>query len=458
VVRGKSVGSWGVSHISIVGTGYVGLVTGACLASLGHHVRCVDVDLARVDAIGRGIVPFHEPGLQDLVATTIGRNLHATTSLEEAVAATDVTFIAVGTPSRADGTINLDQVRAAVQEVGGALGRTGKSHIVVIKSTVVPGTTERIIIPALEESSGRSVGDTLAVVVNPEFLTEGTAVEDFLHPDRIVVGSTDNEAARTVADLFEADESVPVLITSSGTAEMIKYASNTLLATLISFSNQIADLGTVMGDIDAAEVMNGVRLSRYLTTDGVTASIGSFLEAGCGFGGSCLPKDTAALTAEGARHGVEAGLLRSVLEINKERPQRLLELVMDAQPDLSKVKVAVLGLAFKPDTDDVRESPAFPFITRLLEAGAEVITHDPVVDADSIPKELRHRVNHLQDLAEVAAIADVLVIVTRWAEYLKIPELIAHRGQAPLIVDGRRILDPRSVPAYSGIGLPRRHG
>ncbi|HUP18297.1 MAG TPA: UDP-glucose/GDP-mannose dehydrogenase family protein [Acidimicrobiia bacterium] len=447
-----------MSRISIVGTGYVGLVTGACLASLGHDVTCVDVDVERVDAIRRGVVPFHEPGLDQLVASTVSRNLHATSSLEDAVAATDVTFVAVGTPSRPDGTINLDQVRAAVKEVGGTLGRTGKSHIVVIKSTVVPGSTERTVIPAIEEASGRSVGNELAVVVNPEFLTEGTAIEDFLHPDRIVVGSTDKEAARRVADLFEVDESVPVLITSSGTAEMIKYASNTLLATLISFSNQIADLGSAMGDIDAAEVMSGVRLSRYLTRGGETASIGSFLEAGCGFGGSCLPKDTAALTAEGARHGVEVGLLRSVLEINTDRPARLLELVLEAQPDLSKSKVAVLGLAFKPDTDDVRESPAFPLVSRLLEAGAEVITHDPVVGAESIPVELRHQVKHLKDLSEVAAIADVLVIVTRWAEYLKIPELIAYREEAPLVVDGRRMLDPKAVPNYRGIGLPRRHG
>jgi UDPglucose 6-dehydrogenase/GDP-mannose 6-dehydrogenase len=213
-----------------------------------------------------------------------------------------------------------------------------------------------------------------------------------------------------------------------------------------------------MGDIDAAEVMNGVRLSRYLTSGGETASIGSFLEAGCGFGGSCLPKDTAALTAEGARLGVKVGLLRSVLEINTDRPARLLELVLEAQPDLSKSKVAVLGLAFKPDTDDVRESPAFPFISRLLEAGAEVITHDPVVRAESIPVELRHQVKHLTDLSEVAAIADVLVIVTRWAEYLKIPELIAYREEAPLVVDGRRMLDPKAVLNYRGIGLPRRHG
>lgn len=446
-----------MSRISIVGTGYVGLVTGACLASLGHDVTCVDLDVERVEAIRRGIVPFHEPGLDELVANTVGKNLHATNSLEDAVTATDVTFVAVGTPSHPDGTINLDQVRAAVKEVGEILGRTGKAHVVVIKSTVVPGTTERVVIPLVEEAAGRSVDRELAVVVNPEFLTEGTALVDFLQPDRIVVGSANREAARWVADLFQADESVPVLVTSSGTAEMIKYASNTLLATLISFSNQIADLSSAMGDIDAAEVLRGVRLSRYLTHEGQTASIGSFLEAGCGFGGSCLPKDTAALTAAGAGEGVNVDLLRSVIEINSDRPRRLLDLVLEAHPDLSKVKVAVLGLAFKPDTDDVRESPAFPFVARLLEAGAEVITHDPVVEAESIPLGLRHQVKHLTDLSEVAARADVLVIVTRWAEYLKVPDLIAHREDAPLVVDGRRMLDPQAVVNYRGIGLPGRH-
>ena len=445
-----------MSRISIVGTGYVGLVTGACLASLGHDVTCVDVDVERVKAIEGGVVPFHEPGLDELVGSTIGKTLHATSSLAEAVNVSDVTFIAVGTPSQPDGTINLDQVRAAVTAVGEVLATIDRPHIVVIKSTVVPGSSEHIVIPALQKAAGREIGDGLSVVVNPEFLTEGTAIEDFLHPDRIVVGSTDPAAGRRVAELFQVDAGVPVLVTSPGTAEMIKYASNTLLATLISFSNQISDLGSAMGDIDVAEVMNGVRLSRYLTRDGATAPIGSFLEAGCGFGGSCLPKDTAALSGEGARLGVDVGLLRAVLDINRDRPDRLLDLVHRVHPDLAGAKVAVLGLAFKPDTDDVRESPAFPLISRLLETGAEVITHDPVVGRQSLPPDLRKRVRHLDDLAEVASIADVLVVVTRWSEYLKIPELIADRDPAPLVVDGRRVLDPDSVARYEGIGWPGR--
>lgn len=444
-----------MTRIAIVGTGYVGLVTGACLASLGHDVTCADVDAARVEAIRRGAVPFFEPGLDELLVKTLGTSLAITTDLKQAVSVSDVTFIAVGTPGDDEGAIDLSQVLAAASAVGEVLSTIERSHIVVIKSTVVPGSTERSITGAIEEGAGRPIGENLAVVVNPEFLTEGTALDDFLHPDRIVVGSTDPAAARQVAELFGSDPSLPVIVTNLGTAEMIKYASNTLLSTLISFSNQIADIGSAIGDVDAAGVMEGVRLSRYLTTDGRTAPIAAFLEAGCGFGGSCLPKDTAALASAGeeAKAGVE--ILRSVLEVNTRRPQQLLRLVLDSYPDLTGREVAVLGLAFKPDTDDVRKSPAFPFMSLLLDHGARVRTHDPVVMVDSIPVALRSRVRHFADLSAAIADADVVVLVTKWDEYAKLPELLVDRDTQPLVVDGRRMLDPRSVARYDGIGYAK---
>ena len=442
-----------MTRLAMVGTGYVGLVTGACLASLGHEVTCVDIDAARVDTIKDGNVPFYEPGLADLLAATVGKNLSLTTDLKQAVASSEVTFIAVGTPSLDDGRIDLDQVLSAVASVGEILRSMDEPHTVVIKSTVIPGSTDGIIRRALITAAEKELGGSLGLVVNPEFLTEGTAVEDFLHPDRLVVGSSDLIAARRVAELF-GRISGPVIVTNSSTAEMIKYASNTLLATLISFSNEIEEVGSALGEVDAAEVMRGVRLSRYLTDDGRTAAIGAFLEAGCGFGGSCLPKDSAALVAAATGVGAEARLLEAVLAVNNRRPGRLMSLIRKQHPTLTGLKVSVLGLAFKPDTDDVRMSPAFPLIAMLLEAGASVATHDPVVSRDAIPIELRQRVRHHNDLPASIDGAEVVVIVTRWDEYLDLPAILQRAKKQPLVVDGRRMLEPELVARYRGIGYP----
>ncbi|HJU81659.1 MAG TPA: UDP-glucose/GDP-mannose dehydrogenase family protein [Acidimicrobiia bacterium] len=442
-----------MTRLGVVGTGYVGLVTGACLASAGHQVTCVDIDASRVHAIRDGMVPFYEPGLAELLRSTLGKNLSLTTDLKQAVTSSEITFIAVGTPSRDDGSIDLDQVINAVSGVGEVLRSNDDAHIVVVKSTVVPGSTDGRIRQALTTAAERQLDGSLALVVNPEFLTEGTAIHDFMHPDRLVVGSSDLGAAMRVADLF-GPTSAPLVVTNPSTAEMIKYASNTLLATLISFSNEIEEVGTGIGGVDAGEVMRAVRLSRYLTDQGQTAAIGAFLEAGCGFGGSCLPKDTAALVAAAQAKGVEANLLSAVLDINGRRPGRLVDLVRREHPTMTGLKVTVLGLAFKPDTDDVRMSPAFPLISLLLEEGAVVATHDPVVAEDSIPHDLRKRVRHSRDLAAAIEGADAVVIVTRWDDYLGLPAILQAAQQQPLVIDGRRMLAPESVARYRGTGYP----
>ena len=442
-----------MTRLAVIGTGYVGLVTGACLASRGHQVTCVDIDAGRVKSISEGMVPFFEPGLAELLGSTLGENLSLTTDLKQAVASSEITFIAVGTPSLEDGSIDLAQVVNAVSGVGEVLRSSDEPHIVVIKSTVVPGSTEGRIRQALSKAAERQLNGSLALVVNPEFLTEGTAVHDFMQPDRLVVGSADAAASRRVAELFEPG-SVPVVITNSSTAEMIKYASNTLLATLISFSNEIEEVGSAIGGIDAAEVMRGVRLSRYLTDNGRTAAIGAFLEAGCGFGGSCLPKDSFALVAAAEHAGVEASLLATVLDVNSRRPGRLVNLIRDVYPSMAGLRVTVLGLAFKPDTDDVRMSPAFPLISLLLAEDVAVTTHDPVVARDSIPPALRERVHHTNDLTKSIEEADVVVIVTRWNDYLELPTILRAAHPQPLVVDGRRLLEPESIARYSGIGYP----
>jgi UDPglucose 6-dehydrogenase len=442
-------------RIAVVGTGYVGLVTAAGLADLGHTVRCIDIDEGKVAALGRGEPPFFEQGLEDLLRRNLGIRLRATTDLVAAVRESELTFICVGTPSRDDGSIDVSFVRQAAEQIGAALAGTSEPHAVVVKSTVVPGTTSGVVTPALERTSSRQAGLELGVGVNPEFLTEGQAVDDFLHPDRIVIGG-DRRTVAALRELYASFPGVAIVETNAPTAEMIKYASNALLATAISFANEIANLGSEIGGVDAAEVMHGVHLSRYLTTrasDGtsITAPLSSFVEAGCGYGGSCLPKDVAALAARGREVGSPLLLLEAVAKVNDRQPARLVELVRGGLGTLEGRRVTVLGLAFKPDTDDVRSSPAFPVLRSLLAAGAEVSAHDPLVG----PKALDgfSGVTYVEDLTDAVKQAEAVIIVTRWDQYRRVPELVGQLDPPPLVVDGRRMLDPASVASYAGIGL-----
>jgi UDPglucose 6-dehydrogenase len=447
-------------RVTVVGSGYVGLVTGACLATLGHRVTCVDVNARRVERINRGEAPIHETGLPDLLNTVVGSALDATTDIGSVVPESHVIMIAVGTPSREDGSIDLGAIGTVARQIGELLPEsTVGRQVVVVKSTVVPGTTAGMVTALLEESSGLEVGRDFGVAMNPEFLTEGQAVADFMMPDRLVVGSQQEWAAETVMRLYDGqDPEAPRIITSPGTAEMIKYASNAMLATAISFSNELANLSAALGDIDIVDVMRGIHASRYLTTRRsgempVTAELAAFFEAGCGYGGSCLPKDTAAITALGEESGEPLEVIQAVREINRLQPARLVDIARREYGELDGASVGVLGLAFKPDTDDIRESPAFPVIRRLLEEGARVRAHDPIAHESSAEFLEKFNVEFEPSLDRIAASSDVLVLVTRWGEYDRLPEILSALAQPPLLVDGRRVIDPDSVPRYAGIGL-----
>jgi UDPglucose 6-dehydrogenase/GDP-mannose 6-dehydrogenase len=444
--------------VSIVGLGYVGAVTGACLAELGLDVVCVDVDERKVRDVTEGRAPVFEAGLDELVRRHAGTRLHATSDLRAAVLRSDLTMIAVGTPF-SGGESDLGAIRQATAEIGSALRDKDGYHVVVVKSTVVPGTTRSVVTPLLEESSGKEAGRDFGVGMNPEFLTEGQAVEDFLAPDRLVLGAADERVHEALEQLYAAvSPDVPRLRTNTTTAELIKYASNALLATAISFANEIADISTALGDTDVVDVMRGVHLSRYLTplgADGapVRAPIASFFEAGCGFGGSCLPKDLRALIAHASGLDVELPVLEAVLRTNGTRPDEVLALLRRALPELRGARVTVLGLAFKPDTDDVRESPAVPIVRRLLDEGVAVTVHDPVVRA--LPEELEPdtgRIVLAASLGDAVADADAVVLVTRWDEYREVPRLLARLERQPLFVDGRRMLDKRDFARYAGVG------
>jgi UDPglucose 6-dehydrogenase len=443
-------------RVAIIGSGYVGLVTGVGLAHLGHDVRCVERDGARVERINHGESPIHEAGLAELLREGLSTGqFAATTDLPGSVADAEVTMLAVGTPSN-DGRIDLRDVLAASRQVGAALPVGGRP-VVMVKSTVIPGTSDGPIRSALEETSGRTAGEAFGMAVNPEFLTEGRAVADFMQPDRIVIGADDDESMGVARRLYAPFDAVPTIEVSMRTAEMIKYSSNALLATAISFSNELANFAEAVGDIDMVDVMAGLHASRYLTSRDVpgrpvTVELASFLLAGCGFGGSCLPKDVAALIAAGADHGESMPLLRAVLEINAHRAQRVIRILREELGNLEGRRIGVLGLAFKPDTGDIRESPAFPIISSLLNEKAGVAAHDPVVPATALTNQGFHGVVWHDDVAALLRDVDAAVLVTSWREYARLPELLAAIERPPLLVDGRRMIPHESVDAYRGIG------
>jgi UDPglucose 6-dehydrogenase len=440
--------------IAVLGVGYVGLVSGACFADAGHQVTCVDVDAGRVAAINRGECPIFEPGLPEVLARTVGRTLTATVDAAAAIAKSDITFIAVGTPFDGE-RIDLTQIDEAARVIGRALRDVPGYHVVVVKSTVVPGTTDTRVRPILERESGKRAGVDFGLGMNPEFLTEGEALGDFKYPDRIVCGGIDARSHEVQAEVYESFDA-PVIRTNNSTAELIKYASNALLATLISFSNELANLATAVGGIDVCEVMRGVHASRYLSTrldDGrvVQPPILSFLLAGCGFGGSCLPKDVAALAAHGAAAGVPMRMMRAVLDVNATQHQQMIELAHKHLPSLAGRRVTVLGVAFRPDTNDTRESPAIPIVKSLLAEGARVVVYDPAAGAEAA-RLFATAATVAPTLDAAVADAEAVLIVTRWNEFQRLPDVLAALGRNPVVIDGRRMLSPSSVERYEGIG------
>lgn len=443
-------------RITIVGTGYVGLTTGVCLASVGHEVICVDILAKRVSEINAGLSPFYEPGLADLLRTTVdsGR-LRASMELADAVATSEITLITVGTPDKDQG-IDLSYVSAAAQQIGTVLRSSGSYHVVAVKSTVLPSTTDTLVRGILEEGSGRKAGE-FGLCMNPEFLREGSAIDDFMNPDRIVIGQWDERSGQVLAEMYSSFD-CPRVFTTLRNAEMIKYASNALLATMISFSNEIAEFCEVTPDTDVRAVLDGVRLDRRLSpmVDGQRISPGilSFLWAGCGYGGSCLPKDVNALRAYARDHAATPHLLDAVVAVNANRPARLAALAEEALGSLKGTTVAVLGLAFKPDTDDVRQSPAANLIDVLCEKDAAVKAYDPVVT--SLSNHSRGSVTVCSSPEQALRDADAVLIVTAWPEFSKFDwATLCGTMRNQIIIDGRNALNTVSWPKsakYINIG------
>ena len=435
--------------VSIVGSGYVGTTVAACLADLGHDIVNVDIDESVVDAINRGETPIHEPGLDALVSAYGGSRLRATTDYA-AVAGTELTVLALPTPSNDDGSIDLSAMEAGARSVGEALAGKEGYHLVVVKSTVVPGTTGDVLAPAIAGGAGKTGagsggggrGGKLGVAVNPEFLREGSAVDDFTSPDKVVLGTDgDERALDLLADLYEPivlEWDVPVVETGRREAEMIKYANNAFLAAKVSLINDIGNICKEYG-VDAYEVAEAIGLDDRVG--------GRFLRSGVGWGGSCFPKDVDAIRAAAREAGYEPRMLDAAAEVNDRQPERLLEL-LDDHVDVEGRRVAVLGLSFKPGTDDIRNSRAIPVIEGLRERGATVAAYDPVAG-----EEMRERfpgVEYADSAATALDGARGAVVVTGWDEFAALDAEFDAMAE-PVVVDGRRVVEPRDGLVYEGL-------
>jgi len=444
-------------RISVIGTGYVGLVSGVCFAEKGHEVVCVDNNDSIVDKINSSISPIYEKDLVGLLSSNIGTRLSASSDLFKAVHESDVSILAVGTPYDGD-EIDLKYVREVSMQLGIALREKDSYHTIIVKSTVIPGTTDDLVIPLLEEYSNKEAGADFGVGMNPEFLREGEAISDFMNPDRIVLGGIDKRTHDIMTELYAGFIGVDILLTNNKTAEMIKYTSNSLLATLISFSNEIGNLSASLGGIDALDVMNGVHLDKRISpiledNKRLFPSLISYLEPGCGFGGSCFPKDVKALIAHGINNNQKMSLLKAVININDVQPYEIINLVKRHFKNSSKLKIAVLGLAFKPGTDDMRESPSIKIINTLLEKNAMINAYDPIAEDEAKKIFNNSNINYCDSVLEAIYDSDIIMLLTSWPEFKDVPKIIKDNNLNPLVIDGRRMIKKDSVTRYEGIGL-----
>ena len=428
-------------RVSIVGSGYVGTTIAACFADMGHEVLNIDVDRDVVDAVNAGNAPIHEPGLAELVDEHGGDALTATTEYDD-VLDTDLTFLALPTPSTDDGSIDTGIIEAAAETLGETLSETDDEHVVVTKSTVVPTTTAETLTPIIADASGKTIGEGLHVGMNPEFLREGSAVEDFRQPDKLVFGTQDDETAlEALHDVYRPlldAVAPPVVETGVAEAEMIKYANNAFLASKVSLINDIGNICKEFG-IDAYEIADAIGLDDRIGKE--------FLRSGLGWGGSCFSKDMAAIITAARATGYDPLVLAAAVDINDSQPGRLLSL-LDKHTEVTGRRVAVLGLSFKSGTDDVRNSRAIPIIEGLQKRGASVAAYDPVA-AENMS-------NHFPDIeyadSPVLALeqASACVVCTDWDEFSVLDEEFDAMA-SPVIVDGRRVITRREGVTYEGL-------
>ncbi|MFQ6123238.1 MAG: UDP-glucose dehydrogenase family protein [Candidatus Heimdallarchaeota archaeon] len=441
-----------IEQVSLVGMGFVGLTTAVFFASRGIPVTGIDIDAEKIQMMRKATLPFYEENLEPLIKNTIQKGLlKLTTAYEPAITETDMTMIAVGTPSNALGQIDLSYIKAAAHSIGQALRRKEEWHLVVVKSTVIPGTTRKIVGKIISKESGKAVGRDIGLCSNPEFLREGSALKDSMNPDRIVIGEYDNKSGQILETFYETIYAgqTKILRQDLETAEMVKYVANSFLALKISFVNEIANICEQIPGMDVYEVMKGVTSDFRINPH--------FFDAGLGFGGSCLPKDVSALLNFAKEQGYSAPLLHGILRVNSHQPHHVVKIVETLLGGLKDKKIAILGLAFKKNTDDMREAPSIQLIKQLHENGASrIFVTDPKAEKEA--KRIFHNTVHYGSVKECLNKAAACILVTDWPEYKNIsPQMFQSLMVEPrLLLDGRRFFDPSSydgLVTYRGIGL-----
>ena len=432
-------------NIAVIGSGYVGLVTGACFAEFGVNVSCVDKEEAKIAALKKGIIPIYEPGLEELVKKNVqNKRLSFSTNTIEAIQGALVIFIAVGTPDRGDGFADLSYIETVAETIAEHMNGY---KVIVTKSTVPVGTGDRL--RSIIGSKQKEHFD-FDIVSNPEFLREGSAIEDFLRPNRVVIGANSQQAVAIMRDLYRPLYLIetPLLITDIPTAEMIKYASNAFLATKISFINEIANLCEGVG-ANVQDVARGM---------GLDGRIGSkFLHPGPGFGGSCFPKDVSALSQIAQKNGYEFKIVKAVIEVNRQQRERMIAKIEKEVGSFKGKQIGILGLSFKPNTDDMREAPSVAIIRALQERGAKIIAHDPAAMEEA--KKVLKEVTYAADPYAVADGSDAIILMTEWNPFRNLDlDQIKKKLKAPVFVDLRNVYEPKKMAAlgfkYTSVGRP----
>jgi UDPglucose 6-dehydrogenase len=427
-------------RISIIGTGYVGLATGVGFASKKNHVICMDIDKERVERIKKGESPIYEPGVQDLLEKVIDKgSLECSNDLKYAMENSDISFICVPTPSNKSGGSDLKFVDKVSRDIGSLLDNKDSYHVVVIKSTVPPGTVDKTVIPNLEELSSKKAGRDFGVCMNPEFLREGSALDDFLKPDRIVIGEIDKRSGDVLAELY-SKFNAPIMRTGLKVAEMIKYASNAFLASKVSFANEIGNICKNMG-IDAYEVMMGIGMDHRISPH--------FLRAGIGFGGSCFSKDVKALINKSKTIGYDPTYLEEALNLNYRQAHRIVDLLRKRVGVLRGKNVCVLGLAFKSNTDDVRDASSIRIVRELMRLGAKVKAYDPKA-MDNF-KKLFPDVTYCKTAGEALVSSDACLVLTEWNEFKELGNKDFSTMKSRIIIEGRKALNPNNVTDFEGV-------
>lgn len=440
--------------LSFFGLGYVGLTTAACFSYKGFKVTCFDIDNEKVKTINNGKAPFFEPGLDELLKVSIEKGfLKAVEDPVKAVLDSKITFITVSTPNKEDGSIDLTSVKDASERIGEALRIKDRWHLIVIKSTVIPTTTEKIVGKIIEEHSGKRIGRDFGLCANPEFLKEGSAVEDTFKPDRIVIGESDKKSGDLLESFYKdfyGENLPPILRTNLVNAELIKYVNNSFLAMKVSFINMVANLCQKIRGADVEIIAKGIGLDRRIGE--------LFLKAGAGWGGSCFEKDLKALLNFGAKNSVELPLIESTLKVNDTQPYKLIDLAKKLVGELKGKRISVLGLSFKPNTDDMRYAVSIKIVNKLLEEDAKVVVYDPIA-MQNARKIFNNTVEYANSVEECLKGSECALIVTEWNDFKGlIPEDFIKLMKNPVVVDGRRMYDSKAFSSklkFAAIGLGR---